>query len=93
MNAKRVEGLTVGRPGAAAVGEFLMQTLELAQTLLRAASDSRDPEHVTFCRRAARDFLKSVTRLLPHVQPAAWGRNDVMAAADRLEADLRALPP
>ncbi len=66
-----------------------MRTLELAQTMLRAASDSRNPEHVIFCRRAARDFLSSVTRLLPHIKPAEWGRGEVVAAADSLEAQLR----
>ena len=89
MNAESAEIMLRGRPGAAAGVEFLMRTLELAQTLLRAASDSRNPEHVVFCRRAARDFLGSVTRLLPHVQPTEWGRGEVIAAADRLEADLQ----
>ena len=72
MNAESAEIMVRGRPGAAAGVEFLMRTLELAQTMLRAASDSRNPEHVIFCRRAARDFLGSVTRLLPHIQPTVF---------------------
>ena len=87
-----VANMTVpGRPGAAAGVEFLMRTLELAQTMLHAASDSRNPEHVMFCRRAARDFLSSVTRLLPHVKPFEIGRDEVVAAADQLQSDLEHL--
>jgi hypothetical protein len=89
VNAKGAEIAEFGRPGAAAGVEFLMRTLELAQTMLRAASDSRNPEHVIFCRRAARDFLSSVTRLLPHIEPAEWGRGEVVVAAERLESQLR----
>ena len=89
MNAEGAEIARPGRPGAAAGVEFLMRTLELAQTMLRAASDSRNPEHVIFCRRAARDFLSSVTRLLPHIKPAEWGRGEVVAAAQALENQLQ----
>ena len=92
MNAEGAEVVTSrSRPGAAAGVEFLMRTLELAETLLRAASDSRNPEHVTHCRRAARDFLGSVTRLLPQVKAAEWGRGEVVAAAERLERQLQSL--
>lgn len=92
MTTAEVANRTVpGRAVAAAGVEFLMRTLELAQTMLRAASDSRNPEHVLFCRRAARDFLSSVTRLLPHVKPAEIGRGEVIAAAESLQAQLDSL--
>jgi len=91
VNADGAGVTQLGRPGVAAGVEFLMRTLDLAQTMLRAASDSGNPEHVTFCRSSARDFLSSVTRLLPHVEPAEGGRSEVIAAADALESQLSRL--
>jgi len=82
--------VTSDGPGAGV--EFLMRTLDLAETLLRAASDSRDPEHADFCRSAARDFAAYVTRLLPSVKPAEEGHDEVVVAAARLEAALAELP-
>ena len=93
MNAGSGGVTQLGRPGAAAGAEFLMRTLELAQIVLRAASDSRNPEHVTFCRRAARDFLGSVTRLLPHMKTAGQGQAAILAATEQLEYALRNLDP